>query len=90
MPEQSLSDFNLDGKTPSELEQRRRSIIETIKGFPKSYDDPELPLDLLRELALVTGTLRRSTAGPPKRAKPSKRPSGAPKATVSDLKGLLS
>lgn len=90
MPQDSLTTFSLDNKTPAELEQRRREIVSTIAGFPKSYDDPDVPTSLLRELALVTGTLRRRTSGPPKKAKPTKRPSSAPRTTSADLKGLLS
>lgn len=53
-------------QTPSELEQRRRDIILLFTTKYKGYDDPEVPLDLLRELALITSTLRRKNAGPPK------------------------
>lgn len=88
MSEVTLSTFQLDGKSPSELEQERRAVVAAIAAFPGSYDDPDLPETLLQKLALITGTLRRRTAGPPKAAKPSKK-SGAPKATIEDLKDLL-
>lgn len=89
MPEITLNNFGLQDKSPAELEQRRREVVKSIAGFPKSYDDPDCPETLLQELALITGTLRRRTATPPKEAKASKR-SGAPKATIDDLKALLS
>jgi hypothetical protein len=89
MPEITLNNFGLEGKSPAELEQRRREVVKAIASFPKQYDDPDCPEVLLQELALITGTLRRRTAGPPKEAKASKR-SGAPKATVEDMKALFS
>jgi len=89
MPEITLNNFGLQDKSPSELEQRRREVIKSIAAFPGGYDDPDCPETFLQELALITGTLRRRTAGPPKEAKASKR-TGAPKATMDDLKALLS
>lgn len=88
MPEVTLNTFNLQDHSPAQLEQERRAVVTIIASFPKSYDDPDVPTELLQKLALITGTLRRRTAGPPKAAKASKR-SGAPKPSVEDLKDLI-
>jgi hypothetical protein len=72
MPELTLQSLNLEGKTPGELEQRRREIVQQLKSYPKGYDDPGVPIELLHELAAITATLRRKTSGPPKVAKKSK------------------
>lgn len=77
-----LNGFDASGKTPSELEQRRRDIVQSLTKEYRGFDDPDVPLDLLRELALITSTLRRKHSGPPK----AKKPSGAkPKVTIDDL-----
>jgi hypothetical protein len=69
-------------RTPSELEQRRRDIVQSLTKDYRGFDDPEVPLELLRELALITSTLRRKHSGPPK----AKKTSGAkPKVTLDDL-----
>jgi hypothetical protein len=60
--------FDYTNKTPSELEQRRRDIILSLTTTYKGYDDPDVPIDLLGELAFITQTLRRKNAGPPRRA----------------------
>ena len=77
--------LDLEGKSPSELEQRRREIVLTLQRDYRGYDDPDIPTEMLHELVVITSTLRRKNAGPP-RAKPS---TGAaktkPKATVDDL-----
>lgn len=73
--------FDLVGKTPSELEQRRRDIVGSLTTQYSGYDDPDVPLELLGELALITSTLRRKNAGPPRRA--ATRRSAKP--TVDDL-----
>lgn len=70
-------------QTPSELEQRRRDIIVSLTTVYKGYDDPDVPIELLHELAFITQTLRRKNAGPPK-AKRAPAKSG-PKPTVDDL-----
>lgn len=74
MPAANLSDLGLADKTPSELESIRLGLVETLKTDYKGYDDPEVPMDLLNKLAVITGTLRRKNAGPPKvhKAKASK------------------
>jgi hypothetical protein len=78
-----LNGFDVTAKTPSELEQRRRDIVGSLTKDFKGFDDPEVPLELLRELALITSTLRRKHSGPPKT---KKTPSGAkPKTTIDDL-----
>ena len=72
--------FDTNGKTPSELEQRRRDIVASLTTKYRGYNDPNVPLELLSELALITSTLRRKNAGPPRASRPrSARP------TVNDL-----
>ena len=53
--------------TPQQLELRRREIAESAKG-----DYEVLSTEALQELAFITQTLRRRSAGPPKTAKPAK------------------
>lgn len=65
MPDASTI-FNLDDKSPPELEARRREIISTMSTKYRGYDDPDIPMELLQELAVVTSQLRRKNAGPPK------------------------
>ena len=79
MPAVSLSDLGLADKSPSDLEFIRREIIAKLNTEYKGFDDPEVPMDLLNKLAVVTSSLRRKNAGPPKVAKPSK----AAKVTLS-------
>lgn len=71
--------IDLLNKTPGELEQRRRDIVGSLTTQYRGFDDPEVPLELLRELALITSTLRRKHSGPPK----TKKPAGAGKTKVS-------
>lgn len=68
----------LDGLSPSDLEARRRSIIQKAAGDYNNLDD-----DDLARLAYVTSTLRKRASGPPKTPKVA----GAkkPKATLDDL-----
>jgi hypothetical protein len=73
--------------SPSELEGRRREIIVEMSKLPRTYQDA--PTEMLQELAFITGTLRRKTAGPPKEAKRTKR-SSAPAASIDDLDSMLS
>lgn len=82
--EANTTTLNLDTLSPNELEARRREIITLLQGMPKGYDDPDVPDSILHELAVITGALRRRTAGPPKATKKAGRPTG-PKPTVSDL-----
>lgn len=63
---------NLDGKSPGELEERRREITKILTTQYKGYDDPSIPTTLLHELVAITASLRRRTSGPPKTAKPRK------------------
>lgn len=86
MPEATLQVLNLDGKTPAELEQRRREIVLSLTTKYKGYDDPEVPASVLHELAAITATLRRRTSGPPKVAKRSKI---ARTSSTDDLMGAL-
>lgn len=83
MPAATLSDLGLDGKNPQELEALRRQIITTMTTDYKGYNDPEVPIELLNQLAVITGTLRRKNAGPPKA---DKKPKAATvKATTDDF-----
>lgn len=66
--------------TPAELEARRREIVYDLTHKYRGYNDPEVPLILLQELAIITSTLRRKNAGPP-RAKPTRKP----QATLDDI-----
>lgn len=88
MPEASLTTFSLEGKTPQELETRRREIITDLSTKYKGPDDEAVPLALLQELAAVTASLRRKNAGPPKKAKEPKAPKGAKK-DINDILGML-
>lgn len=74
--------FDLVGKTPSELEQRRRDIVTSLTTKYRGYDDPDVPIELLSELALITSTLRRKNAGPPKTSRPKGSRS---RPTIDDL-----
>lgn len=60
-------------RSPSELEQRRRDIVMSLTTKYRGYDDPDVPIELLSELALITSTLRRKNAGPPKEKSPRSR-----------------
>jgi len=57
----------IEDRTPAELEQRRREIVLSLTTQYSGYDDPDVPLTLLQELAFITSTLRRKNAGPPRR-----------------------
>lgn len=83
MPEANNETLSLDTKTPPELEARRREIISEMQTKYKGYDDPDVPMTLLAELAVVTSQLRRKNAGPPKATKAPKGPTK--KATIDDL-----
>lgn len=65
-------DYDLDGKSPADLEARRREIVGALQTQYQGYDDLDVPEALLRQLAMITGALRKRTTGPPKTAKPSK------------------
>lgn len=67
---------------PVRLEARRREIVLSLTTDYRGYDDPDVPIELLRELAFITQTLRRRQSGPPRR-KPSAN--GKAKFTVDDL-----
>lgn len=71
MPEATIAVFDLANATPGELEARRREIVGSLTTRYRGYDDPEVPIELLQELAAITATLRRKTSGPPKVAKRS-------------------
>lgn len=75
MPAATLTELGLEGKSPSDLETLRREIIAKLNTEYKGYDDPDVPMDLLNTLAVVTSSLRRKNAGPPKEPKKTKGPS---------------
>lgn len=54
----------LGAMTPPELEARRRAICDLSGG-----DYEKLETEHLEELAFITSTLRKRSAGPPKAAK---------------------
>lgn len=83
MPEVTAATFNLDDKSPVELENRRREIVSDLSTRYKGYDDPDVPPSLLHELVAITSQLRRKNAGPPKPAKRAAAPKV--KATLDDL-----
>lgn len=87
MPEATLTNFSLENKTPAELEQRRREIVQSLTTDFKGFDDPAIPLPLLQELAVLTGALRRKNAGPPKKAKAPRATKG--KLTTDDLLSMI-
>ncbi len=87
MPEVDPTTFGLDKLSPVELELRRRELVSRIAAMPKGYADPDTPIEILQELSLVAGMLRRKTSGPPKVAKTSKRGTG-PKLSLDDLASL--
>lgn len=78
----NLSDLGLADKSPSELEALRSSLMETVKTDYKSNLD-EVPTDMLNRLAVITQSLRRKNAGPPKVAKKPK--TSKEKATTDDF-----
>lgn len=55
-----------DARSPMELEARRREIVHALTHQYRGYDDINVPIPLLQELAIITSTLRRKNAGPPK------------------------
>lgn len=83
MPEANLPTFDLANATPGDLEARRRAIIADLTTKYRGFDDPDVPISLLQELATITASLRRKTAGPPKVAKG--KPAGKTPATLDDL-----
>lgn len=70
-----------EAPNPAQLEQRRREIVLSLTTRYQGYDDPEVPLDLLRELAFICSKLRRKNSGPPS----TKRNGARRKFTVDDL-----
>jgi hypothetical protein len=77
----------LKAMSPAQLEQRRRELVAKIAALPRSYKDAAT--EDLQELAFLTGSLRRKTAGPPKETKRTKRSSG-PAASIDDLDAMMS
>jgi hypothetical protein len=79
----------LGAKSPIELHARRAEILATIQTYPLSWKDPNIPTELLQELAFIAGTLRRKNAGPPRAAKPQRRGSAINKSTTADLLRMI-
>jgi hypothetical protein len=80
VPDIDLSSY---ANTPqADLESRRREIVALAAG---RHDN--LPVELLHELAAITGVLRRKASGPPKAAKAPKaaKPVKPAAATLDDL-----
>lgn len=86
----TLTPTELAALSPPELEQRRREICKSLQALPRGYDDPDAPIELLHELAIITSTLRRRTSGPPKAAKPAKTSKLSAKPTLDSLTALFS
>lgn len=81
MPDVTLSDFSLEGKSPDQLEQRRREIVAKYTGGVSAL--AEMTNDDLKELAALTAALRRRTTPTAKARKPGK---GKPaKVSTDDL-----
>jgi hypothetical protein len=78
---------SLEAMNGAELEQRRRLIVEKLRGVPLD----EAPIDALKELSAITAQLRIKSAGPPKSAEAKKGAKKVPvkKATLDDIAGLL-
>lgn len=75
MPEVDIATYaNLP---TADLEAKRAALIAKAKGDPDNLSD-----DDLREMAIVTGILRRKASGPPKAAP---KPRGKQKVELSDL-----
>lgn len=68
--------------TAAELEARRQAIIHRMTHEFKGYNDPQVPMAMLQELAVLTSTLRRRNAGPPKARSATLR---KPAATLDDI-----
>lgn len=86
MPEANLEAFALEGKSPSELEQRRAAIVSQYLG--KNLDDMTIPH--LQELAALTSALRRRTAGGAPKSTSRVKAKAKPKsASLDDLEALL-
>ena len=68
----------VDSMTPQDLEARRREIVTAAAGVYENLSNEQL-----QELAYITSSLRRRTAGPPKTA----RATGVAKVkpTIDDL-----
>lgn len=88
MPEANLASFSIEGLDPNQLETRRRAIITRLTTEFKGYMDPEVPRELLQELAVITATLRRKNAGPPAKPKPVKGEAKSKK-SLDDVLGML-
>lgn len=71
-----------DPRSPMELEARRREITDLLKTQYKGYNDPEIPFPLLQELSVITSTLRRKNAGPPREKRVAPKPKAA---TLDDM-----
>lgn len=81
MPDVTLTDFALEGKTPDQLEQRRRELVAKYVGGVSALAD--MTNDDLKELAALTAALRRRTTPTAKARKPGK--GKGPKVSTDDL-----
>lgn len=81
MPEATLAHFDLEGKSREELDQRRREIVARYT----SSNPDDMELDDLRELAAITGVLRRRTAQAPKATKPKAIPKRTTEALLDEF-----
>lgn len=77
--------LTLDTMSPSELEMRRRQIVDSFTTQYNGYDDPNAPLSLLQELAFITQKLRRKNSGAPRAKKPT---NGKSKPSLDDFMDL--
>lgn len=82
MPEATLATFDLESKTPDQLEQRRREIV-SIYGPNGMEKIDDMTQDHLRELAALTAALRRRTT--PSVKKRAAKAAKAPKVATDDL-----
>lgn len=84
MPEATLAALNLENLSPLELDQRRSAIVSEMQTKYRGYDDPNVPDEMLHELAAITGALRKKNSGPPKTKTVAKRAVKG-KASTDDL-----
>jgi hypothetical protein len=84
MPDVTISTLNLEALSVVELDQRRTVLVDEMRTKYKGYDDPEVPDELLHELAAITARLRLRNSGPPKTKTVAKRAAKVP-TTTDDL-----
>jgi len=84
VPEATVASLNLP-EDPGLLEARRREIVSKLQTDYHGFDDPNVPISLLHELAAITGRLRRKTSGPPKETKSVKLAKRVGPTSIDDL-----